>query len=271
MIPYASLHNHTDFADGKHTPRQMVEAAFAAGFATFGISEHATMDFAPLDGLKVRDMALYENTMRELQAEYKGKMEVAVGIEQDIFGRPIDRNYDYIIGSVHFVEKDGHYLCIDRNPDLFDEHVKNHFGGDVYAMVEEYFSTVARVGEETGCHIVGHFDLITKFNENGERFDVNHPRVKKAAFAALDRLVPTGAIFEINTGAITRGYRTSPYPNPMFLRELHARGAKIILSADAHSADWVGLNFELAAAHARSCGYKTVMSWKNGAFCEVEL
>ncbi len=271
MIPYASLHNHTNFADGKHSPDEMVEAAYRAGFACFGISEHATMDHAPEDGLKVRDMGLYESIMRDLQAQYKGKMDVAVGIEQDIFGRPIDRDYDYIIGSVHFVKKDGKFLCIDRSPELFDEHVQNHFGGDVYAMVEEYFATVARVHAETGCHIIGHFDLITKFNENGIRFDVNHPRVQAAAKHALDRLIPTGAIFEINTGAITRGYRKSPYPDESFLRVLNERGAKIILSADAHHKDWVPLHFDLAAQHAKHCGYKTVMTWKDGAFVEVEL
>ena len=67
MIPYASLHNHTNFADGKHSPDEMVEAAYRAGFACFGISEHATMDHAPEDGLKVRDMGLYESIMRDLQ------------------------------------------------------------------------------------------------------------------------------------------------------------------------------------------------------------
>ena len=82
--------------------------------------------------------------------------------------------------------------------------MEQHYGGDFYAFAEDYYRLVGEVPERTGCQIVGHFDLITKFNEGDKLFDTGHPRYMRAALEALDRLAGRDVIFEITTGAMSR-------------------------------------------------------------------
>lgn len=110
-----------------------------------------------------------------------------------------------------------------------------HYGGDWYAFAEDYFAAVAQVYERTRCQVVGHFDLVTKFNEGDALFSTDHPRYRRAVLRALDALAAAPVVFEINTGAISRGYRTEPYPAGWIVEELRRRGVKRILSSDCHA------------------------------------
>ena len=64
------------------------------------------------------------------------------------------------------------------------------------------------------------------------------------AIWALKGKIP---LFEVNTGAISRGYRTSPYPQMEFLRELHICGFCAVITSDCHDAEKLDCGFELAA------------------------
>ena len=121
---------------------------------------------------------------------------------------------------------------------------KRYFDGDIYSYIELYFDTVSKVIEKTNADIIGHLDLISKFNEDGDLFDVNHPRYVNAYKSACDKLLNTNKLFEINTGAISRGYRSSPYPLDDIYEYLKSKGAKFILSSDSHSADTIGYLFD---------------------------
>ena len=176
----------------------------------------------------------YKNVIRRLREQYRDQIRIRLGVEQDYFGDLPTDDYEYVIGSVHYVLKDGAYLPIDQSVEDFDAIVREAYGGDVYAFAEAYYALVAQVHEKTRCDVVGHFDLITKFNEDGCRFDTAHPRYRKAAGEALEALLAEPVIFEINTGAIARGYRRTPYPEPWILEELIAHKAPLLLSSDCH-------------------------------------
>ena len=74
-----------------------------------------------------------------------------------------------------------------------------------------------------------------------------------------------GKIFEINTGAISRGHRTTPYPDKVLLGALREMGGKITISADAHHVSGVACAFDRAQALARSCGYTSAMVLRMGS------
>ena len=59
--------------------------------------------------------------------------------------------------------------------------------------------------------IVGHFDLVTKFNEVSMFFDENDPRYIEAWQKAMLKLLPKVKRFEINYGAVNKGLRSRPY------------------------------------------------------------
>ena len=78
----------------------------------------------------------------------------------------------------------------------------------------------------------------------------------KAWQKAMDKLLPYNRPFEINTGAISRGYRTTPYPSKAQLEYIYKNGGKIILCSDAHNTDSLCCGYKEAAALAREVGFE---------------
>ena len=133
---------------------------------------------------------------------------------------------------------------MDEGNEILLDAARRYFEGDIYALIEEYYKTVAQVAEKTGATIIGHFDLISKFSETGKLFDDQNPRYIAAWQAAADRLLKAGIPFEINTGAISRGYRTTPYPAAPIREYLRSRGAQFLLSSDSHRAQTLCFGFD---------------------------
>ena len=107
--------------------------------------------------------------------------------------------------------------------------------------------------------MIGHFDLITKFNEAERFFDPQDPRYRQAALTALEALAPGGKLLEINTGAMARGYRQTPYPAAFLLRAWRELGGRILISSDCHHRDYLTYGFPQAVELAKSCGFRS--SW----------
>ena len=155
-------------------------------------------------------------------------------------------------------------------------------------VAELYFDTVGGIVSATDCDIIGHFDLITKFNEGwgfspacnvisrtrcgaaefvSDIFDTSDERYIAAWKRAVDRIFEDCAerykkgyrsrleklgileagdkpVFEINTGAISKGYRTVPYPAADQISYIKSKGGVLILSSDSHAAGTICYGFE---------------------------
>ena len=238
------LHMHTAYCDGKDTPEDMVLSAVDKGLDTVGISGHSYTFFDESYCMQKEDIPRYIAELRYLRAKYFDRIHVLCGVEQDYYSDYPTDEFDYIIGSVHYIKVGDEYIPVDESVEILRAAVQKHFGGDVYALCELYFDTVADVVEKTRCDIIGHFDLISKFIEREPLFDTEHPRYVKAWKAAVDRLVTYDVPFEINTGAISRGYRTQPYPDEEMIAYIKAKGGRLILSSDAHSKENIAYIFE---------------------------
>lgn len=253
-----NLHTHTTYCDGKNTPEEMVLAALELGMDSLGFSGHS-----PLPGeswvMKAEDVPRYRRTVLELKERYAAGLDIFLGLEQDILSPPPEEEYDYLIGSVHLLERESEFLSVDESPETFLRGVEKWFGGDPLAFAEAYYRQVGTVAEKTGCQIVGHFDLICKFNEGNCLFDTGHPRCRAAAVEALERLKGREVILEINTGAMSRGYRSAPYPEEWLLKRAKELGLPICITSDAHSTRHLRYGFDQAAELARSCGYEEAM------------
>ena len=171
------------------------------------------------------------------------KIRVLCGVEQDYYSNCSTDGFDYVIGSVHYFFVDGEYFHVDHSEEYFLNSVKTAFGGDFYSAAENYYSAVSNVIEKTGADIIGHFDLMNKFNKDNKFFDVKHPRYVDAYTKALEKLLKTGKVFEINTGVISRGYRKQPYPHTDIYNIIKDNGGKFVLSSDAHSKENIAYEF----------------------------
>ncbi len=238
------LHTHSTYCDGKNTPEEMVRAAVDKGLDTIGVCAHSYSYYDTSYCIKKEAIPRFLAEMRYLRAAYADRIHVLCGVEQDYYSDELTDDFDYVIGSVHYLRCGGDYVPVDETPGILSKAADKYFGGDIYALCEKYFSTVADVVNKTGCDIIGHFDLISKFTERTDLIDLTHPRYIAAWKAAADELLKTGVPFEINMGAISRGYRTSPYPGAEIIDYIKAHGGRLVLSSDAHSADAVAYQFD---------------------------
>ncbi len=243
MIP-SNYHTHTTFCDGVDSPEEMVLEAIRLGLTELGFSGHAHMPFDDSYCMSLEGTEQYKTEVTRLKHKYADKIKILLGIEQDIYSDTSTDGYDYVIGSAHHVLKNGEYVSVDMSRAEQERIIAQLYGGDQYAFAEDYYRAVATVYEKTKCDIIGHFDLITKFNEAGDMYDVDHPRYRAAALGALDILCASPAAFEINTGAISRGYRKTPYPDSFILEELKKRGKKLIYSSDCHNKNYLLTGYE---------------------------
>ena len=235
------LHVHSTFSDGENTPEEMVLSAISLGLDTIGFSDHSYMERNI--GYCMTDEDGYKAEISRLKEKYRAKINILCGIEQDYFAARPAEGYDYIIGSVHNIFVGDESFEVDSSAETTLGACAKYFGGDIYALAEEYYRLVADVKRKTGADIIGHFDLLTKFNEKTPLFDESNPRYTAAWKSAADSLLKYGVPFEINYGAITRGYRTTPYPSPKIREYIISRGGRLIQSSDSHRADTIGYGF----------------------------
>ena len=250
----ADFHVHSRLSDGRDDLEAIAAAAARKGFSFLGFSDHCHMPDGRDWGMTPENTEIYRNEVSRLKREMGHCIQILCGIEQDYHAPAPDYAYDYIIGSVHGMECGGKILDVDEAPEILQRICVEGFGGDPYAMAENYYALVGNVADRTHCDIIGHLDLITKFQERLPLFDESDPRYLAAAQAAIDALIPSGALFEINTGAMTRGLRSVPYPAPALLSYIRGKGGEIILNSDCHDARALG-DHSHARRLALDCGY----------------
>lgn len=234
-----NYHTHTTYCDGKNTAEEMVQQAISLGISQIGFSGHSYTEFDLEPCMSREGTENYKKEINDLKEKYSGKIKILLGIEYDYYSNePLD-DYDYVLGSVHYIYKDGKYLCTDLSREKQIADVNNYYGGDFYAYIQDYYSLVADLYNKTKCNIIGHFDLITKYNDDGSLFDVNDPRYISAWQNAADAILKTPALVEINTGGMSRGYKKTPYPSKQIIEYFKSNGKKLIFSSDCHNKNFL--------------------------------
>lgn len=260
--PLMDIHMHTTFSDGDDAPEEMVISACVKGLKTVGISDHSYTFFDESYCMPMGRISEYMDTLRELKEKYADQITVLAGIEQDFYSNEPCDGYDYVIGSVHYIRipaadndpalvPDGCfpvsgyiYIPVDETPEILKNAADQYFDGDIYSLISLYFDTVSEIPKKINADIIGHFDLISKFNEKEQLFSSDNPRYVSAWKKTADKLLSCGSVFEINTGAISKGYRSRPYPSPEMISYIASRGGRFILSGDAHCADHISNGFD---------------------------
>ena len=262
----ANYHTHTTFCDGSDAAEAVVQEALRKGFTHLGFSGH-------MDPGVSMDYAAY--------AQEICRLDIVGGAE----GAKVDdpscgAGAEYTIGSTHFVPVPGSsvwstpaafgthregsenwdLIGVDGDIGMLHDQCRQYYGGDFYALSADYYRFEAMVATRLHPTFIGHFDLITRFNERS-RADGGHFRAERRARSllparrAMAALVPYGLPFEINCGAVNRGRKKELYPRPELLRHLHALGGEILISADAHQKELLDGGFEEAMELARWAGF----------------
>ena len=249
----ANFHTHTRFCDGSDTPEDMVLQALKLGFRHLGFSGHMDPDIR-------MDIQAYFAEIRRLQKEYADRIEILCGVELDnVYDPRCADEAEYLIGSTHFLEVQSETpMSVDSSEAHMRRLAEEFFGGDYYKLSKAYYDLEARVYDRLHCTFVGHFDLVTRFNDSMNFLDEEDPRYRGPALEAMEYLVSEGIPFEINCGAVNRGRKKELYPNMFLLKSLREMGGEILINSDAHQKELLNGAFDIAVDAAVRCGFTHV-------------
>lgn len=265
---HSNFHTHSVFCDGDNTPEEVVLAAIEKGFSAIGFSGHGFTGYD--ERYCMKDTEGYIAEIKRLKEKYKKDIEVYLGVEEDAFYLQDRSKFDYIIGSSHYFVINGEYHPIDSSPDYFKKCL-DLFNYDIPRMAESYYSAFCEYINRRKPDIIGHFDLITKYDELDESLFLKNDDYNKVAKKYLEEAAKSGCIFEVNTGAISRGMRTTPYPDEKLLYILKKNDARLILSADSHNKSTIDFGFSDAKTMLRNVGFKKLYTIKGGKFVAYDI
>jgi len=266
------LHTHSILCDGKDTLEEMVLSAIDKGFDSIGFSGHSFMDIYAEFSMSEDDVAVYKAEIARLQQVYGDRIRIWCGLEKDNYTTLSTDGFDYLIGSVHVMKHEQGLLFIDWTAERTRENIEKVFGGDGLAYAKCYFEAVADLPNHGSFDILGHFDLLTKFNEKEpDLFDTESPEYRAAATRAAEALVGKVKYFEVNTGAISRGYRTTPYPDPYIIKEMKRLGFCAIISSDCHDRNFLDCGYEEAKRLLLEAGFTEHYVLKEEGFVAIPL
>jgi histidinol-phosphatase (PHP family) len=264
----ANYHTHSTFCDGKNTPEEIVIAAMEKNMSAIGFSGHGYTDY----DLRycMQDTQGYVNEINRLKKKYGKYIQIYLGIEEDAFCYTDRNHFDYIIGSCHYFCVNDSYYPIDSNYDYFKKCL-DVFNYDVVAMAHSYYGAFCNYIKLRKPDIIGHYDLITKFDELNASLFLENKTYNSIAEEYTRQVCRSGCFFEVNTGAISRGFRTTPYPAQNLLRILKNESSGLILSSDSHNADTLDFGFDEARRYLKDIGFEYVYLLYNNEFIKDRL
>lgn len=263
-----NLHTHTTYCDGKDTVEEMILAACEKGFQSIGFSSHSFRcgQLMPQEVLQA-----YKQEIAVMKKKYANKIDIYCGLEYEM-SIPADcSGCDYLIGALHYLKLEDGLFSIDISLQDLQDVIENHFHGDGMACAKAYYQQLARLPEYGIFDFVAHFDLITKYCEQVYLFDCQAKEYQWAAIEAAEQLAGKIPYFEVNTGAMSRGYRTSPYPDMFLLKELKRLGFGAIISTDCHDSRFLDYGYQEAVGVLRKCGFKEQFILTKDGFIPIEL
>lgn len=266
------LHTHSVLCDGKDTLEEMVLTAIEKGFHSIGFSGHSYLEETGQYSMDDKDTAVYKAEIARLQQCYGDRIRIFCGLEKDNYTKVSTDGYDYLLGSVHLIHYNDDVLFVDWSADRVRAQIDKHFGGDSVAYAKAYFDAVKELPDYGSFDILAHFDLLTKFNEQQPGLiDTESPVYRAAAVEALEYLAGKVKYFEVNTGAISRGYRSTPYPAPFILKEMKRLDFGAVISSDCHDRNFLDCGYEDAVRVLKEAGFTEHYVLMDAGFVAIPL
>lgn len=250
MIVDYHMHLRNEREEIEHTVEaveRFCEVAAGRGIDEIGFSEHVyyfrqtrSLWTVPYQTERcVYDLDAYCDAV----VEAKGRgLPVKLGLEVDyVQGREDETRallepypWDYLIGSVHFI--DGH--GIDGPPPLVDA-----VGPE--ETWRRYEATLSAAAASRLFDTLGHPDVVKMFG----------PTLEWAWSGLIQAL--DGVCLEVSSAGLHKRHGRL-YPEPELLAAAHEARVPITLASDAHAPQNVGRDLDRAIEHARAAGYGTV-------------
>ncbi len=228
-------------------------AAAAAGIDELGVSEHVYRFTAALDvwdhefwrRYAVGDLDAYCEFVRSTPLRLGLEMDFIPGREDRIANLLGEREFDYVVGSVHFV---GDGAVDDDEYDIWESSV------DPDRLWRRYFETIAESARSGLYDILAHPDLVKVWGPERPQ-PARDPRSHFEP--AIEAIAETGVAVEISTAGLRKPVGEL-YPSAAFVEMCVDAGAAFALSSDAHVPADVGRDYDRAVEAMRGWGVEEI-------------
>jgi len=234
---------------------EYVECAIAAGLEEIGFSDHLPFLHKRDTGytMALEELPHYVEEVSSLRKRYPD-IRIKLGIEADFFPgqeKAIESlinqyDFDYVLGSVHFIDGWGF--------DIPDQK-ESWKGKDVNQVYSRYFKLLRQSASVPFFNIIGHPDLVKKF---GHRASVSF---KEDIEETARTFQASGVAVEVNTSGLRKPVQEI-YPARPLLEAYCRHRVPIVLGSDAHAPDEVGKDFEAAVQLAQDVGYQEALVYE---------
>ncbi|HEX3911813.1 MAG TPA: histidinol-phosphatase [Solirubrobacteraceae bacterium] len=218
------------------------EVAEQRGIAELGVSEHIYRFKQALEvwrhpfweAYAVDDIDAYCAFVRE-------RTDLRLGIEADFVPGTEDRtvnllearDFDYVVGSVHFIREG----AVDM-----DDYSVWDSGRSVEEIWRRYFQTLGEAARSGIFDVLAHPDLVKVW---GGECPLPEGDLRRYYELAIDGIAESGIAIEVSTAGLRKRVQEL-YPAPAFLEMCLEAGAPVALSSDAHRPEDIGADYERA-------------------------
>jgi histidinol-phosphatase (PHP family) len=233
-------------------------AAAAAGIAELGVSEHV---YRFHQALELWRHPFWEEQARDdldAYCEFVRGTSLRLGIECDFVPGAEDRTaslleareFDYVVGSVHFV---GDEAVDHEGFDVWEER------GDPDEVWRRYFEALAACARSGLFDILAHPDLV-KIWGGARPLPKRDPRHYYEP--AVEAIAESGIAVEVSTAGLRKPVGEL-YPSPGFAELCVEAGACFSLSSDAHLPEQVGFGYDRALEFLGRLGVGEIAVFEN--------
>ncbi len=239
------LHNHTPLCNHcEGIPREFIKKAIEEKIDIFGFSDHAPMKFDKKYRMSMSEIESYEIDIKELKEEFKNNIEILIGYEVDFLHNYMEekilkRDVDYLIGSIHFINKWGF-----DNPEFIGEYQNR----DIDKIWEEYFDLIKEMAKSELFDIVGHLDLIKVFKFLPKK------DIRVIAKEALKAIKKANMSIEINSAGLRKPI-AEQYPSKELMELIYDLNIDITFGSDAHLIDQIGFKKDEVLSLVKKIGF----------------
>ena len=246
------IHSSDFSPDGSDAMEAMILTAIDRGVVFIALTDHLDLLQDGSPPKQMADLKAYRNRLTDMQKKYRGKIEIAAGLEAGFVQKNALKmneligglNFDFIINSVHEADN---IDCYYR--EFYAERKK-------FETYSTYFEAVLRsLDAPYPFHAVGHLGYVERTAPYADKI-AHYREFSEVLDAILKKIVSAGKILELNTN-VYNDPKIPWLPNDEILRRYRTLGGtRITFGSDAHQTVRIGDKYQAACDYLKSLGFE---------------
>ncbi|QNU65535.1 histidinol-phosphatase HisJ family protein [Ruminiclostridium herbifermentans] len=248
-------HIHSNFSgDSDMEANSACQKALEMGLSGLVFTDHVDYDYPDFDESFLINLDQYFNYFKQLQSNWKDKLDIRIGIEMGFQPHVIDEinktinNYpfDFIINSVHII-------------DHLDPYTGQYFIGKTQRQAYERYlqEILSSIVSYDNYDIIGHIGYVARYCKVEDK-PLRYNDYAELLDQILRAVIEKGKGIELNTSGIRSDLHCSIPGLDTFKRYFELGGELITIGSDAHRTEHVGHSFKEAAEYLKEIGFKYV-------------